>query len=94
MAKPILPTPPLTGKDVQDVLDQLESVATPEEMKRRLEDSQRWLDGVSKLKNMPIPDYIQALSPEPLEHTCWQSLYDPPTSERQCRACQAENRSS
>lgn len=52
MARPIRPTPPITGEDADQLAEQLEHVASPEEIKKRREASRQRL----KLVMTPFED--------------------------------------
>jgi uncharacterized protein (DUF2384 family) len=47
MARPIEPTPHLTGEEAEELAASLEVVASPEEIKRRKEEARRWLSLVT-----------------------------------------------
>lgn len=50
MAKPIEPTPPLTGKDAQAVLEALDKGASPDEMERRVAEAKKRLTAMTAPK--------------------------------------------
>ncbi|TKC95157.1 hypothetical protein E8A74_47520 [Polyangium fumosum] len=50
MARPIEPTPPLSGEDAEELLASLEKVASPEEVEKRLEAAKRYLADVKRPK--------------------------------------------
>lgn len=50
MARPIEPTPPIVGEDAERLLAQLEQVAPPEEVARRIEEAERFLAEVMSPK--------------------------------------------
>ena len=52
MARPIRPTPPITGEEADQLAEELEHVASPEEIVRRKEEARRWL----KLVTTPFED--------------------------------------
>jgi hypothetical protein len=53
MARPIEPTPPLTGADADRLLEELEQVASPDEIARRREAARRFLTQVTGPKSPP-----------------------------------------
>lgn len=52
MARPITPTPPITGEDAEALAESIEQVASPEEIEQRREVSRRWM----KLVTTPLKD--------------------------------------
>jgi hypothetical protein len=50
MARPIEPTPPITGEDADRLAEQLEKVPPPEELARRIEEAKRFLEQVTAPK--------------------------------------------
>jgi hypothetical protein len=61
MARPIEPTPTLTGDDAERLLNELERIASPEEIARREEAAHRFLAQASSPTGVPLP----SSSPEP-----------------------------
>lgn len=50
MARPIEPTPPITGKDAEKLLAELEQVVPPEEIARHVAEAEQFLALVMKPK--------------------------------------------
>jgi hypothetical protein len=55
MARPIEPTPPLTGEDAEQLLVSLEEVASEEEMARRVEEAKKYLAEMMRPKGARRP---------------------------------------
>jgi hypothetical protein len=65
MATPIQPTPPITGEDVADLLEELARVVSPEEVKRHQAAARQFLAEVSRPKpETPMLDKIRQVKSE------------------------------
>jgi hypothetical protein len=55
MARPIEPTPPVTGEDAERLLEQLEKVPPPEELARRIAEARKFVADVTSPKTAQSP---------------------------------------